>query len=69
MIIMRLRYRKLGGHYHCRLFTAPGIDQNFAKCGDLVFDEREWTEVRVIFECGGAEVLEEADYHEDEATA
>ena len=60
MMLMRLRYSKEGGHYHCRLFTARGPDQTFAKCGDLVFDEREWPEVVITFECGGSEVLEEA---------
>lgn len=40
--LIRIRYEKQGGHYHCRLFTAPEPDRTFAKCGDLVFDEREW---------------------------
>ena len=60
-MIMRLRYKKLGGHYHCRLFTAREANQTFAKCGDLVFDEREWGEVLATFECGGAEVIEETN--------
>ena len=59
-MLMRLWYRKEGGHYHCRLFTARGPNQTFAKWGDLVFDEQEWSEVFITFECGGAEVLEEA---------
>ena len=42
-MIMRIRYRKLGGHYHCRVFTAPASDQTFAKVGELVFDERDWS--------------------------
>lgn len=56
---MRLYYVKAGAHVHCRLFTAPDIGETFAKCGDLVFEEREWNEVLVTFECGGAEVLPE----------
>lgn len=44
-MIMRIRYRKLGGHYHCRVFTSPAVDQTFAKCGELVFDERDWKEL------------------------
>ena len=58
-MIMRLRYVKQGGHYHCRLFTARGPNQTFAKCGDLVFSEEEWASVRTTFECGGAEVIPE----------
>lgn len=41
---MRLYWRKLGGHYHCRLFSGNG------KSGDLVFDEREWPHVLAAFE-------------------
>lgn len=68
-MLMRIRYKKLGGHYHCRVFTARGnIDSTFAKCGSVVFDEREWPEVRALFERGGAEVLEEAEYHEPDPT-
>ena len=57
--IMRVRYQKLGGHYHCRVFTAKGQDQTFAKCGDLVFDEQEFDEVKRMLAIGGAEVIEE----------
>ena len=46
MSVMRIRYKKLGGHIHCRVFTAPWPDQTFAKVGELVFDEREWPDVR-----------------------
>lgn len=41
-MILRLRYKKLGGHYHCRLFTAERAGMTFAKSGDLVFRESEW---------------------------
>lgn len=44
-MVIRIRYKKLGGHYHCRVFTAPNEQQTFAKCGELCFDEREWPEV------------------------
>lgn len=43
---IRIRWKKLGGHYHCRFFTAPAQGQTFAKCGDLVFDEHEWRAVK-----------------------
>lgn len=128
-MIMRIRYEKQGGHYHCRLFTARSanegdghleafkqvclravdIDQGeeldwhalsigfflarglpteeaydlariarytyqywvdtqieapatdthgtFAKCGDLVFDEREWPAVCRLFKSAGVELL------------
>lgn len=45
-MVIRLRYRQLGGHVHCRVFTAPFIDHTFAKVGDLIFDEREWPTVQ-----------------------
>lgn len=48
-MIMRLRYQRLGGHYHCRLFTARAPGTTYAKCGDLVFDEQEWKEVKEAF--------------------
>jgi hypothetical protein len=59
-VILRLRYVKQGGHYHCRLFTARGPNQTFAECGDLVFDEREWPEAEAKFSRIG-EVLPEVE--------
>lgn len=61
MTIIKLKYVKQGGHYHCRLFTRQGVSNTWAKCGDLVFDEREWNDVQVTFECGGAEVEPEVE--------
>ena len=43
-VIFRLRYRKLGGHIHCRLFEALDHTKVFAKNGELVFDVRSWPE-------------------------
>ena len=60
-MILRLRYQKFGAHIHCRLFTAPGPDRTFAKCGDLVFSEQEWPEVVATFERGGAELVPEGE--------
>jgi hypothetical protein len=48
MMLMRIRYRKLGGHYHCRVFTSPYQGAVFSKCGDLCFSEDEWEAVRRI---------------------
>ena len=45
-MIIRIRYKKLGGHYHCRVFTAKAKNMTFAKSGDLVFDEAEWDSIR-----------------------
>jgi hypothetical protein len=45
MTHIRIRFEKLGGHFHCRFFTTQTINGTFAKCGDLVFDEREWPDV------------------------
>ena len=41
-MVFRIRYRKLGGHIHCRFFEAQDRTMTFAKNGDLVFDERSW---------------------------
>ena len=46
--VLRLRYRTLGGHVHCRLFTAAHPDMTFAKSGDLVFAIDEWADVRAL---------------------
>lgn len=48
-MIMRIRYQKLGGHYHCRVFTAPSENQTFAKVGELLFDERDWIDRHKFF--------------------
>ena len=46
MTYIRIRWTKLGGHYHCRVFTSQNQNGTFAKNGEVVFDEREWPEVR-----------------------
>ncbi len=46
MTYIRIRWKKLGGHYHCRLFTSQDYLGTYANCGELTFDEREWVEVR-----------------------
>ena len=59
-MIIRLRYEKRGGHIHCRLFTAPAEEQTFAKCGELVFDEREWPEVSRQLASAGVQIVPES---------
>ena len=46
MTYIRIRWQKLGGHIHCRMFTTQTKDGTFAKNGEVVFDEREWPEVK-----------------------
>lgn len=46
MTVLRILFKKLGGHYNCHVFTAKAAGQAFAKNGDLVFDEREWPDIR-----------------------
>lgn len=45
-MVIRIRWKKLGGHIHCRVFTSRGKAFTFAKAGDLCFDESEWDAVR-----------------------
>ena len=45
---LRIRWCKLGKHYHCRLFS--GIEGfTFAKLGELVLDEDDWKELGSFF--------------------
>ncbi len=60
-MIFRLRYKQLGGHFHCRLFQAKGKNQTFEKNGDLVFDEQSWLEFCRRIYIAGIEVLREED--------
>ncbi len=46
MTYIRIRYKKLGGHIHCRLFTSQVADGTYANCGELCFDENEWSDIR-----------------------
>ena len=47
---MRVLYTKLGAHVHCSVYTAPdGAGATFSKNGELVFDEREWSEIARLF--------------------
>ena len=46
--LLRIRYKKLGGHYHCRVFIGvPG--NTFAKVGDLILDEVDWDQIEHMF--------------------
>jgi len=56
-MIIRIRYKILGGHVHCRLLTSKSMGHTFAKCGDLVFSIEEWNLVRGILT--GVQFMEE----------
>lgn len=45
-MIIRIWYKKLGGHVHCSVFTGAAKNMTFAKAGDLTFSEAEWNMVR-----------------------
>ena len=47
-MILRIWHKKLGGHFHCGVFTAEQENFTFAKCGDLCFRENEFREVQVL---------------------
>ena len=42
-MIFRIRFRCLGGHYHCRVFQARMPGHTWEKNGDLIFDEAGWS--------------------------
>lgn len=41
-VIFKFRSKKLGGHYHTAVYSAPGPNYTFAKLGDIVLDERDF---------------------------
>lgn len=47
-LIIRWRYRVLGGHVHVRVFAGRGWrdDVSLAKAGDLIFRDDEFREMR-----------------------
>lgn len=60
-VVMRLRYRILGGHVHCRLFTAKAWEQTFAKCGDLTFSIEEWAAVCLALEEAAVDIVPDTE--------
>ena len=59
MSAFRIRFRKLGKHYHCRMFSARNPNETFAKNGDLVFDDREFDSVKAAMP--GVEFIDEGE--------
>lgn len=58
-MVLLVRYRTLGVHVHCRVFSAPSPSMTFEKHGDLVFDERQWPEAQVRLEMAGFDCVHE----------
>lgn len=56
---LRIYWKKLGGHYHCRVFSAPTKAMTHACNGTLVFDEREWEAAAFNIFSGIAEMIAE----------
>lgn len=47
MTKFRLRYVERGGHTHVRVFAGEaGTGRTLGKCGDLVFRNEEWKDLR-----------------------
>lgn len=46
MSAFRIRFRKRGKHYRCRMFSAPNRDETFAMNGELLFDDQEFDSVK-----------------------
>lgn len=59
-MIIRVYYKQLGGHIHCRVFTGKARNMTFANCGNLVFSEDEWDMVRNILN-SAVEFIKEED--------
>ena len=47
MNVFRTRARKMGGHYHVAVFSAPSSLRTFAKLGDLVMDEEDYRALKL----------------------
>ena len=59
-MIIRIRYKLIGGHVHCRVFTAKAKNLTFAKAGDLTFAHGEWQDVVDVLQ-SAVEFLPEDD--------
>ena len=58
--VLRVRYRTLGGHVHCRVFTAATRTGTFTNCGTLVFTVDEFPTVMTLMR--GAEFLPDTEW-------
>ena len=55
---LRIRFKKNGTHYLCRVYTGSEEKTTHAKNGDLVFSESEWPEIKELL-ARIAEVVDE----------
>ena len=46
-MIFRVRYKRSGGHIHCRLFAAKALNTTYAKCGDFCVRVEEFESLRL----------------------
>ena len=53
--MIRIYYKQLGGHFHCRVFSGP--TGSAGKNGDLVFGNQEFALFRLA--CPGVEFRED----------
>lgn len=58
-MLIRVRFKKLGGHYHCRVFSRVPPHITWEGCGTLVFRENEWPSVRALMSNNDIEFLDE----------
>jgi hypothetical protein len=47
-MVIRVRYRPIAQHMHCRVFTASAPHLAFTKVGDLIVNEHDWPAVRQL---------------------
>ena len=60
-MIVRIRYKQLGGHVHCRMFVGQAPNMTFAKSGEFVLSAgREWDEFRDQYQSSMEFWLEDA---------
>lgn len=48
-MILKFIYQVAGGHTHVSVFIGKALDQTFAKCGDLCFDNDQWIKIEKDF--------------------
>jgi hypothetical protein len=64
MTILRIRFRQLGAHVHCRVFVGASYDGTFEKAGEFVLGSGEqWLDfVAMMSDLSNVQIK-----HEDEA--
>lgn len=57
-MVFKIKYRKIGGHYHCDVLSAPTGQATFACLGALILDERDFEALK---RGGGQWLFEDVD--------